>query len=501
MAAGRGDAQPPAGQWKDTSPARAPKIACADLRALTGYEFSIDTATVVSGSAGTPEFCSVRGLIMPEVRFEVSLPREWNGRLYMFGNGGYAGESFTAPQRLQRRDAALARGFAVAWTNTGHDAAREPLATFALNPQKLVDYAYRAVHVTAVTAKHVARTYYGDGPQRAYFEGCSTGGRQGLISAQRFPDDFDGIVAGAPVLDFTGTMLHYAVVHQAMRSAPWIVDKVGLLASKIYGKCDAVDGVADGLIGDPRACRFDLSNDVPLCAAGRTAVDCFTADEVKALQAVYGDLVDNGEVRFRGFPIGSEVVVGQRSGWDPWIVTRDGQLPISRQFLDTFFRHMVTPGREIDWKTVDPARNRDQLTTIGALLNATDADLTRFRERGGRMLMYFGWADAALNPLMGVDYYERVRKAMGPGTPDFFRLFLMPGMFHCANGPGPDRADMLTAVVRWVEQGVPPDRILAAKRDGDKTIRTRPLCPYPQVARYDGRGSVDDAGSFACAPQ
>lgn len=180
----------------------------------------------------------------------------------------------------------------------------------------------------------------------------------------------------------------------------------------------------------------------------------------------------------------------------------DGQPTISRQFMETFFKHMATPGREIDWTTLEPDKSADQLRTIGTLLDATDPDLARFRARGGKILMYFGWADPALNPLMGVGYYERVREAMGPTTSDVFRLFMMPGVFHCSGGPGPDRANLMTTLVRWVEQGTAPDRIVASKRQGDKETRTRPLCPYPQVAKYDGRGSMDDAASFSCsAPQ
>jgi hypothetical protein len=249
------------------APKGAPKDACAGLRAFTNYVVSIDVTTLVPARGEVPEFCLVQGLIAPEVRFELSLPTSWNGRLYMSGNGGYAGEPLAAPFRVQRREAALRRGFAAVATNTGHDAAREPLGTFAASPQKLVDYAYRAVHVTAMTAKELARAYYGAAPARSYFDGCSTGGRQGLISAQRFPNDFDGIVVGAPVLDFTGTMLHYAVYNQAVAAAPRLREKVGVLVRKAYEACDAADGLADGLIDDPRRCRFDPATALPRCAA------------------------------------------------------------------------------------------------------------------------------------------------------------------------------------------------------------------------------------------
>jgi hypothetical protein len=488
--------------WKDDRPAKAPVQPCPALRALSGYEFSIDTAVLVPAQDGSAAYCRVQGLIQPEVRFEVSLPAAWNGRLYMFGNGGFAGESLAAGGRVTRRNTAVTKGFAVAQTNTGHDAAREPLAAFASNPQKLVDYAYRAVHVTALAAKTIARAYYGAAPTRAYFDGCSTGGRQGLIAAQRFPDDFDGIVVGAPVLDFVGTMTHYAVIHRALSAAPLSGEKVRLVAEATYKKCDAADGLADGLITDPRRCAFDPAADLPRCATAAEGSTCVSDADVASLRAIFGGVVSKGQRVFPGFPVGSEALAatpaGPRSGWDPWLV-RTGQPSISQTFMETFFKHMATPGTEIDWRSFDVERDLPKLESITALLNATDPDLSAFRARNGRILMYYGWADPALNPMMGVEYYERVRAAMGPQTPEFFRVFMMPGVFHCNGGVGPDRVDTISPLVAWVERGVAPDRLTAAQQVGEKVSRTRPLCVYPQVARYRGQGSVDAADSFVCA--
>jgi feruloyl esterase len=500
--AGRATAQPTSQleTWKDQAPPKAPRASCAGLRGLTGYEFSIDAGVVAPADAGVPEFCRVVGQVAPEVRFEVSLPAAWNGRLYMFGNGGYAGESLTAPNRVARRNAALAKGFAVTQTNTGHDADREPLASFAGSPQKLADYAYRAVHVTAMTAKRVARAYYEAPPLRSYFDGCSTGGRQGLIAAQRFPEDFDGIVVGAPVLDFVGTMVHYSKVHRALAAAPLSDEKVRLVAEAVYKGCDAIDGLADGLIADPRRCAFDPARDLPRCDAAGAA--CFSENDIASLTAFYGDVSSGGRRVFPGFPVGAEAfapgAAGARSGWDPWFI-RAGQATLSRTFAEAFFKHMATPGTEIDWRSFDPDRDLPKVETVSAMLNATDPDLGAFRKRGGKVLMYFGWADAALNPLMGVGYYERVREVMGPQTSDFFRLFMMPGVFHCSGGVGPDLADTLTPLADWVEKGGAPDRIIASRRLEGKVVRARPLCPYPMLARYQGTGSIDDASSFACA--
>jgi feruloyl esterase len=364
-----------------------------------------------------------------------------------------------------------------------------------------VDYAYRAVHVTAVTAKRVTRAYYEAAPARSYFDGCSTGGRQGLVSAQRFPEDFDGIVVGAPVLDFVGTMVHYAKAHRALSAAALSEEKLRLVAAAVYGGCDARDGLEDGLIDDPRRCSFDPQRDLARCEAG-SATACLSENDVVAFEAVYGDVSAEGRRYFSGFPVGAEAfapgAAGPRSGWDPWWV-RSGQAPISRSFLESFFKHMATPGTEIDWRTFDAERDLGRLGAIRTLLNATDTDLDAFRRRGGKILMYYGWSDPALNPLMGVQYYERVREAMGAQTADFFRLFMMPGVFHCAGGIGPDEVDTLTPLAEWVEKGTAPERLLASRRVSGQVVSTRPLCPYPSVARHQGSGSIDDAANFACA--
>ncbi|HEX2444983.1 MAG TPA: tannase/feruloyl esterase family alpha/beta hydrolase [Vicinamibacterales bacterium] len=498
-------AQPPSANfetWQEPLKARTPEASCDHLRALTGYDFSIDNAVTVPAQGEVPEFCLVQGLIIPEIRFEFALPREWNGRLYMFGNGGFAGESLASPGRLANRNSAISRGFATAQTNTGHDAAREPLATFASNPQKLADYAYRAVHVTAMTAKTVIRAYYDAPAAKSYFVGCSSGGRQGLISAQRFPDDFDGIVVGAPALDFTGTMAHYTVMHRALAAAPISAEHVRVLAEKVYEKCDALDGLADGLIDDPRRCSFDPGTDIARCASSGDTAACLTEAQAASLRAVYGDVITSKGTKIAsGFPVGGEALVPSalgRSGWLPWIISEDGP-PISLRFAESFFREMATPGSPIDWRQFDPERDMDKLTTIATLLNATNPDLERFRARGGKILMYFGWADPALNPMMGLNYYERVRETMGAATGDFFRLFMMPGVLHCTGGNGPSAFDSITPLVNWVERGTAPDRLIASLRQGGKIIRTRPLCPYPMVAKYGNAGSKDDAASFTCS--
>jgi feruloyl esterase len=488
--------------WKEASKGRTPKSPCAGLRALTGYDLSIDTATAVPAQNGAAAFCLVQGLVMPEVRFEVALPADWNGRLYMFGNGGFAGEPLSSPGRVRARNHALQRGFATAQTNTGHDAVREPLAAFASSPQKLTDYAYRAIHVTALAAKTLVRAYYETPVDRSYFVGCSTGGRQGLIAAQRFPEDFDGIVVGAPVLDFSGSMALGAAIGRALETGPLGADTVRLIGEKVYAKCDALDGLADGVIADPRRCQFDVNTDVPKCTAGGETSSCLTNAQAHALRVIYGGLTSKDGTLFPGFPVGAETMVptaaGLRTGWHPWIIA-EGQQTLSTRFAESFFKEMATPGTPIDWRTFEAERDADKLTWIGSLLDAKDPDLSAFRARGGKILMYFGWADPALTPLMGIDYYERVRQTMGRATEGFFRLFMQPGVLHCGGGPGPSEFDSITPLVDWVERGIAPDRLIATLRQDGRMVRSRPLCVYPAVARYKGSGNVEEAASFECA--
>jgi len=487
-----------------------PSASCASLVALTGYEFSIATAVVVPASGETPEYCRVTGLIPAEIRFELDLPSTWNGRLYMFGNGGYAGEALDAQGRVANARRAMSKGFAAVQSNTGHDAAAEPLGSFATSPQKFVDYAFRAVHVTAVTAKRLLQAYYGAAPRRAYFDGCSTGGRQGLIEAQRFPDDFDGIVAGAPVLDFSGTMISYAAMQRALAASPIPAAKLRLVATAVYAKCDAGDGLQDGVIDDPRACRFNPSADLPRCSGDATdGADCFTPSQIHALEAVYANVVRRGADFFPGWPVGAEIAggagpggaAGPASGWLPWFVAPPGATPVQKTFGETFFKFMAfgAPRPSYDWLTFDLDADLDKIEPARTILDATSPDLSRFKARGGKLVTYFGWADPALNPMMGVRYYERVTQQHGPSTADFYRLFMVPGMFHCAGGIGTSTFDAFTPLVEWVEKGTAPQTIAAARLVEGRVVRTRPLCPYPQLARYKGTGSIDDAASFACA--
>jgi hypothetical protein len=484
-----------------------PRKSCEALGGFRSGEIAQIAAALVPATSAVPAHCRVTGLLSPEIAFEVSLPTKWNGRFYMIGNGGHAGEAMDDPGRVAQRNAALQVGFAFAQTNTGHDASKEPGASFVLsNPQKAIDYAWRAVHLTATTAKDITKDYYGKSVSRAYWNSCSNGGRQGLIEAQRFPDDFDGIVANAPWVDQTGFTIGAMWNQKALSAASVTPAKLALVADKVMAKCDAIDGLKDGLIDDPRKCKFDPVRDVPACSAGVDGTDCLTAAQAGAIAKVYSGPVSNGNPFFSGYMPGSEALIPGPSGtgvsgWMNLILsTQPGGKPADFNLAEGTMRFLVfrPPQADYDYNTFDFDRDIHLLDEWGKQADAKNTDLAKFRKRGGKLLMTYGWADSILQPMMGVNYYEQAVTKNGPGTTEFFRLFMVPGMAHCGGGIGPDRNDSVTAMIDWVEKGKAPGSIVATRMVNNQVVRTRPLCPYPQVARYSGQGSIDDAANFRC---
>ena len=488
----------------------APVMACKALERAFTADVAITSATAVAASGDVPAYCRVRGVISPEIQFEVRLPQRWNRRLYMTGNGGYGGQpvdTFYA----QYRDTAVRHGFATAASNTGHDAAIEPDATFAhRNLQKKSDWAYRATHLTAEVAKKLVRLYF-DRPQSfAYFDGCSNGGRQGLISAQRFPGDFDGIVAGAPLANFTDTSISYLWTARALQQTPIPAHKMPMIAAAVLRRCDARDGLKDGLIADPRLCDFDPKRDLPQCSSGPDAA-CLTAAELVTLQKIRSGPPANGRPYVHGVLPGAEpdgVIYlppnDIKTGWFEWVSDPRGPMFYQAKLAEQFVKYMAYPSQDPDARAAafdfdkDPAR----MAAGREMVDALDPDLSDFARRGGKLLMYHGWADLGTNPLNTIDYLDATTARMGAqASRDTVRLFLLPGMFHCFGGYGPDRFDAMSAIINWVELGKAPDAIVAGKterRDGGKLLRTRPICAYPNTARYRGTGSIDDAANFAC---
>ncbi|MCY4633970.1 MAG: tannase/feruloyl esterase family alpha/beta hydrolase [Acidobacteria bacterium] len=455
-------------------------------------------------------FCRVAGVASPEagseIGFEVWLPPvgDWNGRFQGIGSGGSAGAI-----RYRQLASAVAGGYAAVATDNGHTSTSGFDGSWSLgHPVRLVDFGYRAQHEATVAGKAVTRAYYGRDADFVYFVGCSQGGHHALMEAQRYPDDYDGIVAGAPANYWIGLMTAelwagLATTRDPAQDLPR--EKLPLLGAAVMAACDGLDGLEDGLIDDPRDCDFDPG--VLLCA-GEDAADCLTAGQVAAARAIYAGPVraSTGESLFPGYALGSEHFEAPdgRGGWARYWSGISEPGGSTAQFMK--YSVFEDPDYDLtrfdfdaDW---DRANNRalGNDETLASALNAIDPDLSAFKAGGGKLISYHGWADALITGHYAVQYYESVLDAMGglEETTDFYRLFMAPGVAHCRGGPGPDRFDAVTALERWVEQGEAPDRIIASKVVDGEVRRTRPLCVYPQVARYDGSGSIDDAANFAC---
>jgi feruloyl esterase len=489
---------------------RADGLNCSALASKSfGSEVKIESATLVPATAQVPDHCDVRGTIWPEARFAVKLPANWNNRFYMVGGGGYAGQL-----SLPQMNAGLQKGYATATTDTGHDAAKEPLGTFAErrpdNPnadRKKLDYAYLAVHNTAVLAKQIIQAYYGSAPKYSYWVGCSTGGRQGLIEAQRYPEDFDGYVIGAPVLKVSGENLRGIWNAHAVSTGAGAIgtDKLPLLAEAVYKKCDDVDGAPDGLIANPRKCNFDPLKDLPKCANDEAGKDCFTTAQLQGLKKIYdGPRNSQGVQLYPGQPLGAEIAApgpgGQaRSGWQGSIGGDGGISVIYGETGMRFLAFEPQRGKTWSWKQFDFDKDPPLMKAYSRMIDATNPDLSRLKQRGGKIIQYHGWADALVNPNMSVEYYESVLKKMGrQQTQQFYKLYMIPGMFHCRGGIGCDDADWFTPLVEWVEKGLAPNVIHGARMQQGAAVLTRPHCPYPQVARYKGSGDVKKAENFIC---
>jgi hypothetical protein len=475
------------------------------------------TLTPPYGSAleNLPPFCRVAGRIAPsrdsDIYFEVWLPASgWNGKFLGVGNGGFAGAVGYASLANN-----LKRGYATAATDTGHDG-QSIDATWAFrHPEKVTDFGYRALHLTIVNAKSLVQAFYGKPAERSYFDSCSDGGREALMEAQRFPEDFDGILAGAPANYWTHLLTSALTGAQALYSDPaaYFSDiKLPAIHAAVLAACDAADGVKDGVINDPPRCHFDPT--VLLCK-GRETRTCLTARQIATLKALYqGGKDSHGRQIFPGLVPGAEDGPG---GWGPWIV---GQAPGQSSmpaFVENYFRYMVfeDPAWTPLGANVSTAMQTADEKTANAL-NAVDADLSRFAARGGKLILYHGWNDPAISPLNTIDYYRSVAKTAGAEkAAAFLRLYMIPGMQHCLGGPGATffgqlgtttakgpKHGLYTALEEWVEKDSAPSGIVATKFTGDNPSKpaqmTRPLCAYPEIPKYKGTGDTNDDSNFTC---
>ena len=503
-----------------------PALAQQSCESLTGLKLahtSITSAASVAAAAAIPAHCAVKATARPtsdsEIKFELWLPASgWNGKYEQVGNGGWAGNIPVAALAEPLR-----RGFATAGTDDGHTGGT---AEWAMgHPEKLADFGYRAVHETRVQSGSIVQAFFGKEAARNYFVGCSDGGREALMEAQRFADDFDGIIAGAPANNWTHTIAGHLWNERALLDDPAgtiPVAKLPAIQKAAIAQCDALDGVKDGLIEDPRACHFDPAT---ITCKGADGPECLTAPQVTALRKIYAGPKNprTGAQIHPGFSPGAE---GAPDTWAAWIVPSPQRSPAQFGFGNTFYGQAVFEDPQWDFRKLnfdtDVAYGDEK---AGPVLNSSSPDLRSFRARGGKLIQYHGWGDTAIPPQNSIDYYELVKSFMGKfmdaradtskPVADFYRLFLVPGMGHCRGGGGPNvfgnggtvagatmdpERDLVSALDRWVEKGVAPDHLIGtgkAVADPAKTL-TRPLCVYPATSRYKGTGDINDAGSFAC---
>ena len=469
---------------------------CSHLTMLRLPDIKISEAVSVPAQGTTSTgavraaHCRVNGVIGTEIRFSLLLPDAWNRKFFMGGGGGFVGSI---------QNSALSTvnlGYATVGTDTGHQAPGTDASWALNNLERQLNFGYLAIHRTAEAAKAIIRSYYGSGPANNYFTGCSRGGGQALMEAQRYPEDFDGIIAGAPAYDWT------AIAAQMLRNIqaafpdpratgalPFSVDELKMIESTILDACDGLDGVKDRVLDDPRACKFDVGS-LPLSERQRAVL--------KALYAPTTTAAD-GEI-YPAQPFGGE---GEPAGWAAWITGPNQNLAAQNMpslrfaFGTGIWKYLVFNDPSWDYSTYDLSTWKKDTARAASFLNATSSDLDAFKARGGKLILWHGWADAALTPLASIRYFDQV-KARDPKSSEYFRLFLMPGVLHCGGGPGPDTADWNAAIADWVEKGTAPDRVVARKIVNGAPARTRPLCAYPQKAVYKGTGSTDEEGNFVC---
>jgi feruloyl esterase len=482
-----------------------PGIAIRSAANVPAGSFMLPNAAPGAPARSVPAFCRVVGVVLPEANFELWLPGQWNRKYEAVGNGGMAGVISYAAMVDP-----LNRGYATGSTDTGHLAGGEDGAWALGHMQRVINYGQRAIHEMAQADKAIIRAYYGAAPAHSYFNGCSYGGKQALTEVQRYPGDFDGVIAGDPANNFTH---HYVGGHLwsalTMDGDGYIpAAKVPVVADAVNKACDALDGIQDGVLNDPRRCHFDPGT---LLCKTSDMTRCLSAAQVDAVRKLWSGLRDaDGQQLYPGLMPGGEAGPG---GWAQWITgNAPGKSGHSGLGIPVFkyivfenpdwdfhtFRFNSAGGFESDVEFTDDK--------VGAIFNAVDPDLRAFKANGGKLIQYHGWSDPDITPLNSINYYESVVRFNGRGNPhglretkEFYRLFMVPGMQHCTNGPGPSRFDALSALEQWVEQSKPPEEIVAAHVTNGTVDRTRPLCAYPQEAHYKGSGSTDEAANFVCA--
>ena len=475
---------------------------CKNLVRLTDLNYAIEPGYVVDATDATPEYCHVRGVINRAIRFEVTLPMEgWNGRFMFSTVGGFAGT-------IGDVTSLLGSGYAMASTDTGHEISEGN--TFLNQSEALLDYGYRGVHLATQAAKSVIQAFYGNPIEFSYLSGCSNGGRAALMEVTRFPNDYDGVLAGAPLQTFSEFMPWGIHVARAMQANPLTAESLNVLAKNSKSACDLLDNVADGVINDPRLCTEELLDLDGLACGRRAKSDCLSKGQIETAKTIYRALKDSdGNVVAPGVMPGAE----SSGDWAFWILPNEmfgGASPVELQF-DAATRIMRRhPAFKID--EFDPANDVSEIHRELVPLNADDPDLSEFRANGGKLIVFQGWNDFPLRPQRAIDHLNQVEDELKGQVDDFYRLFMVPGMTHCRGGPGAWQTDYVEPLVQWREKGLAPDRIVG-KQTGKNpvtdyltpnsdsqagTVFSRPQCVYPKLAAYDGNGDQADAKNYVC---
>jgi len=457
-----------------------------NLNEIPGAASMIMSAKVVSAEGSMPEYCAVQGVIQPQIQFELRLPtKNWNGRYLQVGCGIFCG---MVP--ITATSDALAQGFAVAAQNMGHVGhfGRDPVWG---NVEKLrVDYGKRSTHVTSVVAKEIIGRYYGKLTAYSYFRGCSTGGREALGAAQHYPDDFDGIIGGDPALPGRlGALANNwdaRILKTRDGKAVFTPEKLKALNAKVLARCDKLDGVEDGILADPRDC--DFKPEMAACAANMDQPDCLTPKEVDAVRKLYnGPRNSKGQLLAPAFdPVGSEL---------SWMNMNLDEVAAGYLRYLAFDKNPAPGYSHWDFDfDKDPEKTKKTAALYDPVAPGTAPDLKAFEKNGGKLIVYHGWMDAPVSSYGTVDYWAQVVKRQGgeEKVDDFFRLYMIPGMFHCRGGGVPDKFDFLGPIVAWVEKDEAPVRVVSRQIENDKVVRSRPLFPYPSYAKYTGQGDVND---------
>jgi feruloyl esterase len=466
-----------------------------------------DFETTSSGwQHSLPPFCRVAGMIRPtpdsKIRFEVWLPvTGWNGHMVGTGNGGFAGTFY-----YQQMGPYLKRGFAAVGSDAGHQAEGTDSTWAFGHPEKVKDFGWRAIHLVAERGKQIIDAYYDKPADKAYFESCSDGGREGLMEAERFPDDYDGIMAGAPAAAWsTSIAAGVRMLQRLSDPVDYIPDrKLPAIQRAVLAACDELDGVKDGVIGDPSQCHFDPQQ---LLCKQDDELDCLTQPQIDTLKLLYAKGPDQ-----------PGVFMGDETGWKDWIIGMDPNSSYGIRYVINYFRYMVASDPKINLLTADPDEMlRESKEKNSANLDAVNPDLSRFAAHGGKLIIFHGWDDPAVPPGNSVAYFESVEKQMGADkTATFARLYMVPGMEHCGLGPGANslgqyggqaaigpKYGLFDVLENWVEKGAPLEDVIATHFEpgpngAPKAAFTRPLCAYPKVAKYSGSGDTNDAANFTC---